>query len=226
MIIKRLELKNFRNFKEEKIEFSSGINYIYGMNAQGKTNILESLYFCGCSKSHRVNKDTYLLNEKEQAFYVKMNIEYIDNIQKELMIIYDDKSKKKELRINGIKQKGMGALFGKVNVVFFSPEDLMLIKEGPSIRRRQMDISISQLRPSYYYDLIKYHKILEQKNNLLKNIKKKARLIETLDIWNENLSKYGAKIIRKRIEYINEIADIAQKKHLAISDNKELNSTT
>ena len=222
MIIKSVELKNFRNYKNEKIEFSRGINYIFGMNAQGKTNILESLYFCGCSKSHRTNNDVYLLKENEHEFYVKMNIEYEDTIQKELMIKYDENSKKKELQINGIKQKGMGELFGKVNMVFFAPEDLMLIKEGPALRRRQIDISLSQLRPAYYYDLIKYYKILKQKNNLLKEIKKNTRLLETLDVWNESLSRYGAKIIVKRIEYINSIAEIAQKKHLAISDNKEV----
>lgn len=221
MIIKRLELRNFRNYKEQTIDFIPSINYIYGMNAQGKTNVLEALFFMGCARSHRTSRDACLVKEDEGSFMLRINIVYDDEIEREIKIAYDKDTKKKELFINGKKQQNIGELFGKMQLVFFSPEDLMMLKEGPAVRRRQIDIIMSQIKPAYFFELSRYHKMLAQKNNLLKEIKKKAKLIETLDIWSENLANTGAKVIIKRREFIKEMSKIAKQKHLVISDGDE-----
>ena len=221
MIIKRLELKNFRNYKEQTIDFTPSINFIYGMNAQGKTNVLEALFFMGCARSHRTSKDMCLIKEDEGSFMLRVHVLYDDEIEKEIKISYDKETKKKDLYINGKKQQSIGELFGKMQMVFFSPEDLMMLKEGPAVRRRQIDIIMSQIKPAYFYELSRYHKVLAQKNNLLKEIKKKAKLIETLDIWSENLAASGAKVIIKRREFIKEIGEMARQKHLVISDGTE-----
>jgi DNA replication and repair protein RecF len=221
LIIARLQLKNFRNYKELQTGFSKGINFIYGLNAQGKTNILEALFFSGCAKSHRTNKDSNMLKDDEEEFMVRINIAYDDGIDREIQITYNKNSKKKDLKINGFKEKGVGELFGKVKLVFFSPEDMMLIKEGPAFRRRQVDIALSQIRPSYFYDLSRYYNIVLQKNNLLKESKRKESLAGTLDAWSVNQAKYAAKVIVRRREYIKEIAEIAKRKHDSISENSE-----
>ncbi len=221
MIIDTLKLKNFRNYSDAFVRFSKGVNYIYGLNAQGKTNILESLFFCGCARSHRTNKDINMLMEDTEEFLVKISVEYDSGIKKDIQIIYSGNTKKKELKINENRQQTIGDLFGKLQMVFFSPEDLMLIKEGPAVRRRQIDIALSQLKPSYFHDLSRYYKILAHKNNLLKEIKKKPNLMQTLDVWNENLASYASRIIIKRKGYIEELAAIAKTKHLIISEDME-----
>lgn len=221
MIIDNLQLKNFRNYKDLHIGFSEGINFIYGLNAQGKTNILESLFFSGCAKSHRTNKDENMLKDEEDEFMVRVKIIYDDGIDREIQLNYNRESKKKELRINGYREQGIGELFGKVKLVFFSPEDMMLIKEGPTFRRRQVDIALSQISPSYFYDISRYYRIILQKNNLLKEARKKPGLAVTLDAWSENQAKYAAKVIVKRKEYIDSIAVIAKEKHRSISENRE-----
>jgi DNA replication and repair protein RecF len=159
--------------------------------------------------------------EETEEFLVKIGVEYESGIKKDIQIVYNRNTKKKELKINENRQQTIGELFGKLQMVFFSPEDLMLIKEGPSVRRRQIDIALSQLKPSYFYDLSKYYKILAHKNNLLKEIKKKPALLQTLDVWNENLAAYAARVIGKRKRYIEEMAAIAKIKHMVISEEKE-----
>ena len=214
-------MQNFRNYDEAQINFSDNLNYIYGLNAQGKTNILEALFFLSCGKSHRTNRDINLLRESTEELYVRVKAQYGNGIEIEIQLTYNGSTRKKELSINGSRQQSIGELFGRLQLVFFSPEDLAMIKEGPAGRRRQADISLSQIKPSFYHDLSKYCKILMQKNILLKEVKKREKFTGTLDIWSEKLAEYGAKVICKRREYIEEIAEIAKKKHMVISDGKE-----
>ena len=148
MKLKNLTLKNFRNYKEENIEFSEGINIFFGENAQGKTNILEALYLFSSSKSHRGVKDKDLIMFNENESNIEINFNSQGREQKAKYSIYSDKNKK--LFVNDIENKKLKALFGIFTTVIFSPEDLNLIKEGPEERRRFMDTDISQLKPEYY----------------------------------------------------------------------------
>ena len=216
MKLKNLTLKNFRNYKEENIEFSEGINIFFGENAQGKTNILEALYLFSSSKSHRGVKDKDLIMFNENESNIEINFNSQGREQKAKYSIYSDKNKK--LFVNDIENKKLKALFGIFTTVIFSPEDLNLIKEGPEERRRFMDTDISQLKPEYYNILKDYKKVMFSKNNLLKSESVDFNL---LDVYNEKLSFLAAKITIHRIRFIERINSLTTKALFYISEKKE-----
>jgi DNA replication and repair protein RecF len=219
LFVENIRLINFRNYKKIDIAFKKGINVIYGDNAQGKTNILESIFLCAAGRSHRTSKDAELIELGENAFYIKLD--FVKENNKASIEIGCERDSKKKIKVNEIPVKKIGDLIGNLNAVIFSPEDLLIIKEGPSERRRFIDITISQLKPSYFYDLQQYLKVLQQRNHLLKEIEKKKSLIDTLEIWNNNLVSIGARIIKVRNEFIFRLAEIAEKKHRELSGQKE-----
>jgi len=143
-----------------------------------------------------------------------------DHREKRIEINYSKKDKKK-VRINEIPLKRIGELMGNLNAVVFSPEDLLIIKEGPSERRRFVDIALSQLKPSYFYNLQQYNKVLAQKNVLLKEVQEKRNLIETIDIWNNSLVEIGSKIIKERNDFTNRLCAYAKENHEKITDGEE-----
>ena len=221
MFIKNLKLKNFRNYDNLDINFENGVNILYGDNAQGKTNILEALYISSTSKSHKQVKDKELIkfNEEEAHIKVILNKNNIDKI----IDIHIKKNTNKGIAINGLKIDKITNFIGNSNIIFFAPEDLNIIKEGPSKRRKFIDIFICNIDKIYSINLSKYNKILNQRNNLLKTIKQtqKKQLIETLDSWDIELVKYGREIIKKRNEIINILNQKIYEKHYFISGNKE-----
>lgn len=219
MFVESIKLINYRNYKNININFERGINVVYGNNAQGKTNILEAIFLCASGRSHRTSKDVELIELGEKGFYVKLSYEKENS--KSLIEIGCERDSKKKIRVNEIPVRRIGDLIGNFNAVIFSPEDLMIIKEGPSERRRFMDITISQLKPSYFYDLQQYSKVLQQRNTLLKEIEKKKNLIDTLEIWNNNLVSIGSRIIKVRNEFIERLAVIAERKHRGLTHDKE-----
>lgn len=218
MIVQNISLKNYRNIEDINISLGNGTNIFYGDNAQGKTNLLESIYLCATGRSHRTNYDNELITfEKDNAF-IKLNVK--DDLDREDTInIHLKKGNKKGIAINGLTLKKTGDLLGVLNVVMFSPEDLQLIKNGPGQRRRFMDMELCQISKVYYYNLNQYHKILKQRNNLLKNIKGKE---ETLDIWDIHLEEFGKKLIKARSGFIMQIGELAGNIHSAVTENKEL----
>ncbi len=219
MRVNKLELVNFRNYNSLEIDFDSNINILYGMNAQGKTNILESIYMCSTTKSHRTNKDIEMINFNEDEAHIKLNITKAD---KEFRIdIHLKKNKKKGIAINRIPIKRADELFGIFNVIFFSPEDLNIIKNGPKERRKFIDIELCQLDKIYVYNLVNYNKVLNQRNQVLKDVFFEPSLKETLDIWDMQLAKYGKEIIRRREEFIEKINEIILPIHSDITDNLE-----
>ncbi|TYQ14757.1 UNVERIFIED_CONTAM: DNA replication and repair protein RecF [Acetivibrio alkalicellulosi] len=218
MHIEELELENFRNYKSVKTSFSNKINVIYGENAQGKTNIIESIFLCASGRSHRTSKDAELVNVNSNNFNVKIIIN--KNNEKKL-IDYQYKSGKKVIMINEIPVKKIGNLMGNLLAVIFSPEDILIIKEGPSLRRRFIDITISQLQPSYFYNLQQYNKILIQRNNLLKEIQKNKSLIETMEIWDEKISEVGSRIVVARNKFLKNLNKISKIKHYKLTNNCE-----
>ena len=171
MWIKEIELKNFRNYKEEKISLKNNVNILYGENAQGKTNIIESIFLCSMGKSFRTTKDKEMIKINERNCSVEVEYEKSDR-EGQIKI---EIGNKKNIFINGIKIKKLSELLGKINVVIFTPDDIEIIKGGPEKRRKFLDIMISQLRPNYMYILSLYQKTLEQRNNYLKQIKEEKK---------------------------------------------------
>ena len=219
MIIKSLELKNYRNYKELYMEFDSGINILYGNNAQGKTNILEAIYVCSTTKSHRGSKDRDIIHFNEEDAHICMRIEKNNLIHK--IDMHLKRNRTKGVAIDGLVIKKSSELFGRVNIVFFSPEDLSIIKNGPSERRRFIDLELCQLNSLYLYNISHYNKIINQRNNLLKQISFNPELEDTLEIWDMQMVEFGNKIIYQRNNFINDLNKIIYAIHQKLTGGRE-----
>lgn len=219
MIIKRVELSDYRNYKKLILELDKNTNILYGNNAQGKTNILESIYLCSTSKSHRGNKDKEVIRFGCDEAHIKL---IVYKKEKEYRIdMHLKKNKAKGIAVNGIPVKKISELFGIVNVIFFSPEDLSIIKNGPGERRRFADMELCQLDNFYLYNLNNYNKIINQRNKLLKDMYFNPGLRETLNIWDSQLVSYGSKIIERRELFASQLCDIIGEIHNKLSGGKE-----
>lgn len=206
MYIESIQLKNFRNYEFLEMEFDKGTNILYGDNAQGKTNILEAVYLCGTSKSHKGSKDKEIIRFHEDESHIRMKIRKEDMSYK--IDMHLKKNKAKGVAINGIPIKKARELLGVVNLVFFSPEDLNIIKNGPSERRRFLDLELCQLDTIYLTDLANYNHIVNQRNKLLKDMSVNSRLKDTLDVWDMQMVHYGKAIIEKRKYFVEELNEI------------------
>ena len=217
MWINEIKLKNFRNYNYQEIQLHENINVFFGENAQGKTNIIESIFLSSIGKSFRTNKEKELIKFNEQKAFIEMNFKKSDR-EGNLKIEIGDK---KQIYLNGIKLKKLSELLGNINIVIFTPDDIHILKGGPQNRRKFLDIMISQLRPNYMHILSLYLKTLEQRNNYLKQIKTEKKDENLLDIWDEKLIEYGCKIYEYRKEFIEKIKKKIKKIHEEITDNKE-----
>ena len=217
MYIKKIKLTNFRNYDEQEIDLEKNINIFYGDNAQGKTNIIESVFLCSIGKSFRTSKDNELIKFNKDFSSVYLEFEKSDrngNIKIEL-------SNKKNIYLNGIKIKRLSDLLGNINVVLFSPDDINILKDGPDKRRRFLDIMIGQLRPNYIHILNRYNETLKQRNNYLKQIREENKTEELLEIWDEKLAEYGEKIYTYRAQFVEKIKSKIGNIHNKITDEKE-----
>ncbi|WP_302653505.1 DNA replication/repair protein RecF [uncultured Clostridium sp.] len=216
MFIKRLQMLNYRNYNALDIELCPNVNVFMGDNAQGKTNILEAIYYCAFAKSHRTSKDKELINWNGEHAFISVDVgrERLDK-RIDISILKDGK---KSIRINKIKIKKIGELFGNFNVVMFSPEDLRIIKDSPGVRRKFIDMELCQLNPKYYYNLVQYNKVLNERNILLRNRNTSS---EMLEIYDMQLVEFGYNIIRDRIKYIESLNKYAEKIHSDITSGKE-----
>ncbi len=219
MYIESMELKDFRNYEFLSLQFDKGTNIFYGDNAQGKTNILEAVYLCGTTKSHRGSKDREMIRFHENESHIKLRINKGGISHR--IDMHLKKNKAKGIAIDGIPIRKAKELLGIVNIVFFSPEDLNIIKNGPGERRRFLDSELCQLNKIYLSDLFQYNHILNQRNKLLKDIEQKESLKSTLDIWDEQLVRYGASVIRSRREFVREMNEVIQRIHSSITGEKE-----
>lgn len=217
MYIQEINLQNFRNYNFAKIDLSEGTNIFFGDNAQGKTNILEAIFISSLGKSFRTNKDKELIKENEK--FAKIEIKFVK--EKRIENIKVDLEEKKIFSVNDIILKKTSEIVGKINVVLFTPEDINILKNEPIKRRRFLNIMISQLRPLYIHLLSQYNKVLEQRNNYLKQIKYENKNKTNLDIWDEQLVNIGLKIFYYRKEFIEKINEKIEKIHLETTDNKE-----
>lgn len=222
MIVESLKLQNYRNYEYLNMNFDEKINIIYGDNAQGKTNILESMYVCATSKSHRGSKDREIIRFDNDESHIKVNVKKNDmNYRIDMHL---KKNKPKGIAVNGIPIKRAVELFGILNIVFFSPEDLNIIKNGPSERRKFIDMELSQLDKIYLDCLINYNKVVNQRNSLLKEYAFSGRedIISSLDIWDMQLVKYGNDVIKSREKFVKEINDLVKSIHTKLSGDREL----
>ncbi|MEY8285027.1 DNA replication/repair protein RecF [Lachnospiraceae bacterium 50-23] len=219
MKIESLKLKNFRNYDLLSVNFDESTNIFYGDNAQGKTNILEAVYVSGTTKSHRGTKDKDLIRFGIDESHIETVVE--KNGIKYQIDMHLKKNSPKGIAINKIPIKKASELFGIINIVFFSPEDLNIIKNGPGERRRFIDLELSQLDKVYLSNLSNYNRIVNQRNHLLKDIGYDEAKLQTLDIWDMQLILYGSKIIERRKTFIREINKIISGIHKKLTGNKE-----
>lgn len=217
MYIQRIELNNFRNYFEQEIKLEKGINLFYGDNAQGKTNILEAVFLASVGKSFRAKKEKELINLKQKEAYIELEYEKRDRKGK----IKIELNEKKNVYINGIKQKKISELLGKINIVMFSPDDIEILKNGPSNRRRFLNIMISQLKPQYIFLLNLYNKTLEERNNYLRQIKCGQSNPHLMEIWEEKIAQYSQNVYNYRQEFIEKIKNKIESIHQNITEEKE-----
>ncbi|MCF0143040.1 MAG: DNA replication/repair protein RecF [Parasporobacterium sp.] len=222
MRIKSLNLENYRNYDSFYAEFDEGVNIIYGENAQGKTNILESIYMCSTGKSHKGSKENEIIRNGQSEAHVLG--EFVSELGNDRVDIHLRKAGSKGIALNHIALRKISLLFGKIPVIMFSSEDLDIIKRGPSVRRRFLDVELCQIDPIYVEDLINYNKIINQRKELLKTIDRNGEdpdLINTLDVWDLQLVKFGTDIIKRRRSFIDELNHTVGKIHSELTDGRE-----
>lgn len=219
MRIKSLSLKNFRNIEEEYLEFDKGLNIFFGDNAQGKTNLLEAIYLAATTKSHKGSKEKEMIRMGEKEAHIRLIIEKEESERK--IDLHLMKNKAKGMGVDGLPVKRALDLFGLVHIIFFSPEDLSMVKNGPSERRRFIDMELSQLDRIYLYHLSKYNKVILQRNNLLKQIFLDESLMDMLEIWDEQLLSCGREIIKGRKKFIDDLNKMIKPIHEKLTGGKE-----
>ena len=219
MILKSIELCNFRNYKREIFKFHPGTNVLYGDNAQGKTNVLEAIFVGGTTKSHRGSKDAEMIKKGQRDAHLRYFVEKRNRTIK--VEIHMKKECSKGIAIDGLPIKNSNELMGISNIIFFSPEDLNIIKEGPAGRRRFIDLELSQLDKIYLSNLTNYNRIINQRNALLKDIYNHQNLAETLDIWDMQLAEYGTRVLERRQQFIEQVNGIISDIHYRLTGGKE-----
>ena len=219
MVLRGINIENFRNYDSQSFSFGEGVNLICGENAQGKTNILEAIFFFSSLKSFRSVKDIELIRNNQDLSKIK--IEFFCQKRENSAQIKFFKEKRKEIYLNDIKINKNAEFIGAFKCILFSPEDLSIVKQGPANRRTFLDMLICQLRPKYFTYLKLHNKIIEQKNALLKN----HYFFDngtTLDILNSKLSEILFYIVTNRQNYLDLLCDIAKQEHLKISEDREV----
>lgn len=217
MYVKYLNLINFRNYRNMTLELCNGTNVFQGDNAQGKTNILESLYYSSVGRSHRTNKDKELISWEESECYLSAYV-VKERLDKKINIKLFSNGKK-AININSINISKLQELVGVLNVVMFSPEDLNIVKDSPAFRRRFLDIELCKLDKKYYYCLSSYKKILNERNVILKKFNGN---IDMIDVYDVKLAEFGSYIISRRLDYIDKLNAISQDIHSDITQGKEI----
>lgn len=213
MFIKNIKVENFRNYENEVIEFNKNINIIYGNNAQGKTNILEAIFFSALGKSFRTSKEKQVIMKEKDFFKIHTEFQKKDREGTVDLFLGNDKS----ISVNGVKLNKLSELLGNINIVIFSPEDINLLKDESAVRRKFLDMMISQLRKNYIYNLNNYKKNLEQKNNYLKSRNISDAM---LDVYDEKLAEYSENVYQYRNEFIEKIKEKIKEIHSNITDEE------
>ena len=219
MFLHEIRLSDYRNYEQIHFCTNAKVNLFIGKNAQGKTNLLEAIYVLALTKSHRTKSDKELIRFEQNSCHIQAQVEKKHgHLQLDLQIM----QRGKKVKINGLEQKKLSDYVGQFNVVMFAPQDLDLVKDGPQVRRRFLDMEIGQIYPSYIYDVNQYAKVLEQRNHYLKNGFAGSVLNpQMIEVWNEQLALYGSKIMVKRQNFISQLQSFAQKTHAGITKDQE-----
>ena len=216
MWLKQLSIQHFRNYQELEVEFHPGLNIFLGQNAQGKTNILESIYFLALTRSHRTR------NDKDLVYFESTDFKVSGLLQREtgpLPLEISLTPKGRMTKVNHLKQAKLSNYIGHMNVVLFAPEDLQLIKGAPAGRRKFIDIELGQMKPIYLSDLSQYNHVLKQRNSYLKNSEKIDEIF--LDVLDSQLASFGSLVIHHRLDFIQKLQAKSKEKHALLSNNKE-----
>lgn len=219
MKINKLEVYNYRNYKRDEVIFNDGLNVVEGKNAQGKTNLIEAIYFCAVGKSFRATREKDVINWEDSIAKIKVILE--KEVGKKVIEIIFSKNQKKTIKIDGIPISKIGELMGELNAVFFAPDELKLIKESPEDRRRFLDIALSQVYKDYFYSLSKYNKLLQSRNKTLKAYQNEATLKQMLDIYNRQMAELCLKIKKYRKNFIEKLNPYANMAHEYITSKQE-----
>lgn len=215
MNISQITLKDFRNYEALELPLEGGVTVLCGDNAQGKTNVLEAVYLCCTGRSHRTRQDKELIRKGADAAIVQIVSQKRDG-RHDVEILLSCASRRK-IKITGQETSRSGELMGHVTGVLFSPEDLRTVKDGPAERRRFIDMALSQLKPAYYYALQRYARALKQRNEVLRAIAIHPRMMDTLDVWDEQLANAGDELVRHRGEYVRRLSESAAAIHRDIA---------
>lgn len=220
MHLTEIALRDFRNYASLLLPLRAGVNVFMGQNAQGKTNVLEAVYLCCLGKSHRTVRDAELIRQGQRNAYCGLSLSRPDGPRKVEVLLAQNE--RKRIQVSGVPIKRMAELMGHVQCILFSPEDLLLIKGGPSLRRRYMDASLCQLRPSYFLSLARYNTALTQRNALLKRARPNEDISALLDAFDITLSICGAEVIAHRQDFLRALAPICAAVHHDISGGETL----
>ena len=218
MIVRQLELSEYRNYETLSLPLSPGVNLLFGDNAQGKTNILEAIYECATLGSHRGSKDQEVIRFGSEEAHIRLFMEK-QGIESRVDL-HLKKFQSKGIAVNGVRIARAADYIGQLHVVFFSPEDLKIIKNSPAERRRFLDLELCQLNRDYLYQLMNYRKVLRQRGELLKRPPKEEEE-GLLDVWDEKLSEFGRKIIEYRQKFLEELDEVVGPIHRELSQGRE-----
>jgi len=218
LYLKDIKLTNFRNFKEQVLAFDEGFNFLVGNNAQGKTNLIEAIYMLSAGRSFRTSMDSELVRWSSGTLYIKGTIVTGEG---EKAIEIAMRGNNKWIKVNGVLLEKRGDLFGKFISVIFSPEELKLVKEGPSYRRKFMDQGVTQVKPSYYYLLINYKRVLFQRNSLLRDWLHGKADTDILAVWDRQLAGYGARMVYERYRFVRTLSALVKPVHSRITNGEE-----
>ncbi len=221
MICNRISVGNFRNIKEAEVTFTPGVNILLGDNAQGKTSLLEAIYFISLGRSFRSVHEADLIKFGEE--YSRISLDYTDAIRNQNITIFLSKDKRRHVEQNKVKITKMSDIIGQFRAVMFCPEHLSLVKDGPSERRSFLDVAISQLRPVYLKSLQKYNQILRQRNQLIKSAYHDRQSFDaTIEFWSRQLAHEAAVISKFRLWYAKLADEHVKKLFIRMTGEREL----
>lgn len=215
MYVTELTVVDYRNYTKQTVRFSDKINFIVGKNAQGKTNLLEAVYLCSVGKSARTPRDKELIRHNKDRAYIKSVVKKSYGDDKVEIVL--DKNSGKRIVVNGMPISRMGELMGVVSTVFFSPDEMRIVKEAPADRRRFMDIALCQMSRTYFYLLTRYNKVLMQRNKLLKS----GAVDDALDVWDMQLAEAGSKIVKTRRGFVENLSAVTRECHSYLTGGEE-----